>query len=74
MASIERQLSRLDISFEYIDATVLERIEHADLPIEREAIQARYGRMLTQGEVSCFFKPSKNLAAGGGGWKARCHF
>mgnify|MGYP001167765978 FL=1 len=54
MASIERQLSRLDISFEYIDATVLERIEHADLHIEREAIQARYGRMLTQGEVSCF--------------------
>lgn len=54
IASIERQMSDLGLVFEYIDATVLKEIEHADLPIDRDAIQKRYGRMLTKGEVSCF--------------------
>lgn len=54
IASIERQLSQLGLAFEYIDATVLQNIEHADLPIDRNAIQGRYGRMLAKGEVSCF--------------------
>ena len=54
IASIERQMSQLGMSFQYIDATVLEKSEHADLPIDSDAIQGRYGRMLTKGEVSCF--------------------
>lgn len=54
IASIERQMSDLGLAFEYIDATVLKDIEHSDLPIDRDAIQERYGRMLAKGEVSCF--------------------
>lgn len=54
IASIERQMSDLGLAFEYIDATVLKDIEQSDLPIGRDAIQERYGRMLTKGEVSCF--------------------
>lgn len=54
IASIERQMSQLGLEFQYIDATVLENIEHANLSIDREAITERSGRMLTNGEVSCF--------------------
>ncbi|WP_445011811.1 glycosyltransferase family 25 protein [Vreelandella stevensii] len=54
MASIERQLCPLGIAFQYIDATVLNDLEDAGLPIDAAAIQQRRGRMLTKGEVSCF--------------------
>ncbi|AVI62911.1 glycosyl transferase family protein [Halomonas sp. GFAJ-1] len=61
-------MSDLTLTYQYIDATVLEDIEQMTHPINRNAIVKKYGRMLTKGEVSCFLSHRKiwqEVIAGG---------